>query len=451
MDIRLRVQRLIERLPEDVASPIVHVPFSIRLGRSYPQTRRRLMAEERGGLAFDAPGQWERLRGIVQFANARTAFYRRWYGDHGFDPASLRSWDDWQRVPIVTRNDMQKSPLSDRCVTGAPGMKINTGGTSGQPLEFLLDNEVLGREWAHMHFIWASRGYRTTHRKLTLRGKHFDSGRVLRFNAVSNEYVANSNVPMQRIVDEVIKATRRRPIRWIHGYPSLAAEFAIELSSRPHGEQCEVRDRLFGILLGSEFPAPQYRSPIAEILSSNITSWYGHSEMALLARETSAGTYSTFPTYGFAEAVPAGDGTHRLVCTSLANRAHPFVRYDTGDLVQPISTRRGALEFKVTEGRVGEFITDAKGHRHALTAVIFGRHHEAFELVRHIQVHQVADGHATLVATPRRPDLRPEDVMSRMELSGLDFTWAIRLVEEPVRTRYGKIKLKLAPGDIATR
>jgi phenylacetate-CoA ligase len=338
--------------------------------------------------------------------------------------------------------------MQDRCVTRERGMKINTGGTSGQPLEFLLDGQMLGREWAHMHFIWASRGYRTTHRKLTLRGKHFDASQVLRFNAVSNEYVANSNVPMSKVVDAVIQATRSRPVRWIHGYPSLTAEFAIELSTRRPSDQRDVRDRLFGVLLGSEYPAPQYRTPIAELLSSNISSWYGHSEAVLLARETAIGTYSTFPTYGFAEAVPTGDGTFRLVCTSVENRAHPFVRYDTGDLVRPLGIRRGALEFQVAEGRVGEFITDRQGNKHALTAVIFGRHHEAFELVRHLQVHQSAPGEATLVATPRRPGLTPSDVMSRMNLSGLDFSWTLRVVDEPVRTRYGKIKLKLGPGDL---
>jgi phenylacetate-CoA ligase len=450
MGLRTRVQRLIERIPEPVAVPIVHVPFGLRLGRSYSRSRRHLIAEERGGLAFDAPGQWERLRAIVQLACSRTTFYRKWYAERGFAPTMLRSWDDWQRVPIVTRDDLQRSPMHDRCVPGQRGMKINTGGTSGQPLEFLLDGQMLGREWAHMHFIWTSRGYRTAHRKLTLRGKHFDAKKILRFNVVSNEYVANSNVPMSKVVDAAIQATRDRPIRWIHGYPSLAAEFAIELSMRPPSEQREIRDRLFGVLLGSEYPAPQYRTPIAEVLSSNISSWYGHSEAVLLARETSIGVYSTFPTYGFAEAIPAEGGAFRLVCTSVANRAHPFVRYDTGDLVRPLGTRRGALEFSIAEGRVGEFIVDRHGNRHALTAVIFGRHHEAFELVRHLQVHQSEPGHVTLVATPRQPGLTPSDLMSRMELSGLDFTWTPRIADEPIRTRYGKIKLKLDPSDLGT-
>lgn len=448
MGIRTRVQKLVERLPERLSAPIVHMPFSVRLGSSYSQQKRCLQDEERAGLAFDSQGRWQSLRDTVRFASEHTTFYRNWFADHRFDPESLQSWDDWDQVPIVTRDDLQRSPLQDRCVYGARGMKVNTGGTSGQPLEFLLDPDALGREWAHMHFIWSSHGYRQTHRKLTLRGKHFEPGRALRFNPVNNEYLANSNVPMRLVVDAAIEATRRKPIRWVHGYPSLAAEFASELATRSPASQREFRDRLFGVLLGSEFPAPQYRDPISSVLSSNVVSWYGHSEMVLLARETALGVYSTFPTYGFAEAVPAADGTYRLVCTSIANRTHPFIRYDTGDLVAPICVRRGALEFAVTEGRVGDFITDRNGCRHGLTAVIFGRHHAAFELVRHLQVYQAVQGEATIVATPREPGLSAQELARSMDLAGLDVAWSVKIVEQPLRTRSGKIRLKLGPGDM---
>jgi phenylacetate-CoA ligase len=449
MTLRSRVKEIVERMPESFAAPIVRIPFSWRLGRSYTTARRRLLSEEETGCAFDAPGSLHGLRAIVRHAEVNTSFYRAHYQAAGFSADQLNSWDDWDRVPIVTRGDLQGASLADRCVHRSGGMKVNTGGTSGQPLEFLVDHRALGREWAHMHFIWMSHGYRTSHCKLTLRGKHFGPDRILRFNPVNNEFVANSNLPMYRIVDEILRVTKRTPIRWVHGYPSLVAEFASGLSGRSPREQRDFRDRLFGVLLGSEYPAPHYRQPIAELLSANIVSWYGHSEMAVLARESAVGVYSTFPTYGFAEAVPTEDGAaYRLVCTSIDNTAHPFVRYDTGDLIQPVSTRRGAIEFRVTDGRIGDFIIDRAGNRHTLTAVIFGRHHQAFEFIRHIQVYQAVPGQVTFLVTPRQAGPTPEDIMQSLDLAGLDIRCMVKIVAEPVRTKSGKVKLKIGPVDM---
>ena len=86
------------------------------------------------------------------------------------------------------------------------------------------------------------------------------------------------------------------------------AEFAHALADQTRSVPTAFRARLFGVLLGSEYPAPVYRSVIEQALSANVVSWYGHSEMAILARETTLAVYESLPTYGYAEAVPTGEG-----------------------------------------------------------------------------------------------------------------------------------------------
>src|SRR5690606_13395056 len=106
--------------------------------------------------------------------------YRDFYRKGGFKPSSITSLLDWQEIPIVTKQDLQLIALNDRIISGRKGMKINTGGTSGQPLEFYLENRAFAREWAHMHYIWKAHGYDAKHLKLTFRGKHFDSSTPIR-------------------------------------------------------------------------------------------------------------------------------------------------------------------------------------------------------------------------------------------------------------------------------
>lgn len=301
-----------------------------------------------------------------------------------------------------------------------------------------------------MHHIWKAHGYRQEHLKLTFRGKHFDGGEVLRYNAVHNEYVVNANSSMSAVVEAVARLPRGRVIRWLHGYPSLVAEFANSMTALPARELAAFQARLYGVLLGSEYPAPVYREAISGALSSNIVSWYGHSEMAILARETAEGVYTSYPTYGFAEAVPAADGNgHRLVCTSLHNRVHPFIRYDTGDLIDPVSQSGGTLSFRIREGRVGDFVLDRQGRKLALTAIIFGRHHAAFSMIQHVQVCDHGAGRIVLIVTPKGDSADPAMLLAGFELADLDIDLELRLVGNPIRTPAGKIRLKVDPSLIS--
>lgn len=444
MTIQAQLKGFVEGLPESAGRPFSHVPFVLRFGPAYRRMQAAISFHEVSELGTLDKNSFEQLHSILGFVTENVPFYREFYRSKGFSFEDFRSLGDWGSVPVVTKSDLQNVPPKDRCASGAKGMPVNTGGTSGQPLEFLLDNQAFAREWAHVHYIWKAHGYRPQHVKVTFRGKHFDKTQPLRYNAVHNEYVANANCPMSQIVDAVLALPRGMVIRWLHGYPSLVSEFAHALSERLPAVQADVRSRLFGVLLGSEYPAPVYRSVIEQVLSTNVVSWYGHSEMAVLARETSRGVYESLPTYGYAEAVPTGNGNeHRLVCTSFYNRAHPFIRYDTGDLIEPVSMHGGSLAFRIREGRVGDFIYDRSGHKHALTAIVFGRHHGAFELLQHLQVRDEGQGRITLVLTPRDPRVKPETLKQGFDLDDLDIDLKLELVDEPIRTQAGKIRLKI--------
>lgn len=447
---RSRAKSAVELLPESAGRPLSRVPFTVRLGHHYARSVGAIRETEARSASDVAQSILSEIRDIVRYVFDYVEFYRQHYQRNDFSPDSLKSYEDISRIPIVTKADLQSVPPSARCAVGARGMRVNTGGTSGQPLEFLLDKHAFAREWAHMHHIWKTRGYRQEHLKLTFRGKHFEDGEALRYNAVHNEYVVNANSSMSAVVEAVARLPRGRVIRWLHGYPSLVAEFAHAMAALPAPELAAFQSRLYGVLLGSEYPAPAYREAISRTLSSNIVSWYGHSEMAILARETAQGVYTSYPTYGFAEAVPAADGNgHRLVCTSLHNRVHPFIRYDTGDLIDPVSQSGGRLSFRIREGRVGDFVLDRRGRKLALTAIIFGRHHAAFSMIQHVQVCDHGAGRIALIVTPKSDSVDPAALLAGFDLADLDIDLELCLVGNPIRTPAGKIRLKVDPSLIS--
>lgn len=426
------------------ATSLSLLPNDLRIGLGYSRYSRMIAAEQKLSEQDQVILAFEKLKKIVEFAFANIPFYRKIYASHGFHPSSLKAPEDWGSVPIVSKEDMQKAPLSERCVSSVASTPANTGGTSGRPLSFMLPDHAAAIEWAHMHELWKPRGYNSSGLKLRIGGTHFAHNEPFQYHPRHNELIVNSNCPLSTVAREVVRQSDRYVIRWIHGYPSLVAEFTQALLANGSNSVSIIRNRLYGVLLGSEFPAPVYRDNIENILSANVLSWYGHSEMALLAGETARGVYRSLPTYGFAEAVKIdqNDNAH-LICSSMHNFVHPFIRYDTGDRIEALPSIGASLSFRITEGRVGDFVFDRNGRRLGLTAIIFGRHHAAFDDILHVQVKQDMKGHITLLIVPRGNAVQVAQLANGFDFSGLDLDWDIEIIDAPIRSSAGKVKLKL--------
>jgi phenylacetate-CoA ligase len=439
MNIRLAAKDFAERLPDFLARALPLVPFAIRLGPEYNRSRL-LITQLRKQRPIDNQ-KWllDRLQKILEHAFATNAFYRDLFGRSGFHPSRLKTLEHLKDIPVVSKAELRKYHLDERSAPGVGRIKVNTGGTSGEPLEFYVDAGAFAREWAHMHTIWESAGYSPREIKLTLRGRNLGEV-LLRYNGVHNEYVLNvyaQKAEACAALEPVIKSGR---LRWIHGYPSLVAEFVDWLGANRPMLLNTLRKNLKGVLLGSEFPAPHYRAIIADVLAVPIVSWYGHSEMSALANEHAPNEYVPFQSYGFCEAVETGRGT-RLVTTSLWNRASHFIRYDTGDGIEA-HMRNGLLErFRITEGRIGEFILDRTGIPIGLTALIFGRHHAAFEKTRHVQVRQRRPGEIDLLLVPRDPRCAMEELIRGFDFTHVQLDVSFILIDEPIRTTAGKTPL----------
>ena len=104
-------------------------------------------------------------------------------------------------------------------------------------------------------------------------------------------------------------------------------------------------------------------------------------------------------------------------------------------------------EFAIKEGRGGDFIEDKNGKKIPLTALIFGRHHKAFDVAEYIQIGQSEPGKATLYVTLNRhsPEKAPtlEALPGLFDLSNVDIDFDFKILDKPIRTAMGKLKLRV--------
>lgn len=433
-----KLKSLGEYIPEPAGKALAGVPYSWRLGKEYQRKREQLERFAKLGRREQKAWIEKALLPMVNWAKEEHPFYRDVYGHLDLK----EGLDHFKNVPIIAKDDLQQVPLEKRSILEKGSYLTNTGGSSGSPLVFYLDSKAFAREWAHMHFIWERLGYRSTDLKLVFRGKNLGD-RPLIYNPVHNEFVINAYCPYERIVDALWRKMRRNRIRFLHGYPSAIYDFIQYCLEHRSDIIEELSKSLKGILYASEYPAPIYRKPVEACLEVKSISWYGHSEFSVLAYEVEEYLYAPLHTYGYAEAVPSNVG-YRLVCTGYYNRVCPFIRYDTGDLIEPVEQDDILRTFRITAGRMGDFVTDGSGKRVSLTALIFGRHHPIFDQVRFLQIAQKDAGKAVIIVTrEEHRKLSKEKAFSLMDLNNVNIKFDILVVDQPFRTKAGKVVLKV--------
>jgi phenylacetate-CoA ligase len=119
--------------------------------------RETMPAEQRDELIV------ERIRQVMAYAWERSPFYRRKWDAAGIHPTSIRTLEDFERVPVVRKDELRTDqaahePFGSYLCVGPDEVKhVNgTSGTTGRPTAF----GICERDWrsianAHARVLWA--------------------------------------------------------------------------------------------------------------------------------------------------------------------------------------------------------------------------------------------------------------------------------------------------------
>jgi len=444
------IKKSLQEIPYPLGTALAYWRYGWRpgIGFEYSKKRRDLNVFEGADLEQQKQFIFEKIKASLAAA-AKLPFYREAWASANVRLDDIDGFEDLNKLPIISKEQLREVELSDRSRSVLGRYVANTGGTSGSPLGFYITPKLIPNEWAHMHRIWEKLGYRAHDLKLVISGRNLGTSPVA-YDGLRHSLVVNIYAPFDEVCDGLRKWIVDKKLAYLHGYPSAVAEFGLQLAEFAPDLLGRLRGDLKGAFLGSEYPAPLYRQTIEDIFEVGSVSWYGHTERCVLAWERDEPyIYSPFHTYGFAEAIWDGAlSSWRLVATSYGNYACPFVRYDTGDLIEPVDHEEGLLRsFRIKEGRVGDFVTDKQGHRISLTGLIFGRHHKVFEFATHVQVQQKTAGDLTVFVAMREgfsdSKVNNHSLRDYMDLDNLNLDIQVVSVEKPFRTSAGKVPLKV--------
>lgn len=306
--------------------------------------------------------QEERLCCIVDQAYNHTIYWKRIFDERGLKPEDIRTISDLQKLPILTKDDI-RAHYDEIVADNAPQYphrKDQTGGTTGEPMKYLVSEDVWGYVTANKIAAWRATGYRFGDPFMALgsasifKKKAPLTRRILDW--IRNEKAVNSMNLDDALCQQYIDILNKKQIHYIYGYASaiyLLAKYALD-------HQIDM-SHMQGAFTTSENLTDIYRETIEKAFGCRVMDCYGSRDAGVTAYEVTPGGYHV----GYSAILEVIDefepdkGT--LIATNLLNIAFPLLRYnygDAGELHSPV--KREELKDK-SDGYNGQVLKKIYG------------------------------------------------------------------------------------------
>jgi len=92
-----------------------------------------LLANARRSPAVIRRIQERKLQALVAHAFRSVPFYRQLYREAGFDPFSIKSFEDLAQLPPVSKKDLLERPLAEVIAAGVSPEECESASSSGSP------------------------------------------------------------------------------------------------------------------------------------------------------------------------------------------------------------------------------------------------------------------------------------------------------------------------------
>lgn len=421
------VKKLYKATPHSLTRILELLPFDFFCGKAY---RRQMKAIEE--CSYE-PASDKHIEALLDFANdviKNVPYYIDFCNKNKI--SKLNDLGDFYSLPVISKEMLSNNlDLFADSRYRDKSYSVSTGGTTGNQLSFLMENEAFGKEWAFVNSYIREIGGNENDRRLCLRGvSGIEKDSLIGYNPLYKEMLISPfHLTEERIEKDIELIIKFKP-KWIHGYPSSVAllakhllklgrkipsvEFVLLVSEKLYDEQCEIITSVFGY---------------------NIHTFYGMTERVIFAPFIN-NKFVPNPLYCLVE-----DINGELIGTGFVNRSFPLLRYKTGDAAITTKASNGIVtSMSEILGRWGkEFLIGASGVHISMTAL--NVHCGALTSVDKFQFVQEKQGECFLniVLNEELDAKKINDILSAFQNKvGSELLIQIRIVERIELSKRGK-------------
>lgn len=316
--------------------------------------------------------QLGRLRELLLHAYRHVPYYREPLDAADMKDGAIATLHDLQKLPLLTKSIIRAN--SDRMKSNQARelLRLNTGGSSGEPLIFWLGKERVSHDVAAKWRATRWWGVDIGDPEIVVWGSPIELKAQDRLRAVRDMLFRTYLLPAfemsERKLDEYIDTLRTVRPRMLFGYPSsigVIVEHARKTRKRLDNLGVKV------VFVTSERLYDHQRAAIEQGFACPVANGYGGRDAGFVAHQCPAGSMHITAEDiiveiidGAGRPLPAGQ-EGEVVVTHLATRDFPFIRYRTGDVAmldnRSCSCGRGLPLLKEIQGRTTDFVMAADG------------------------------------------------------------------------------------------
>lgn len=280
---------------------------------------------------------------------------------------------EWHDLPILTKADLQQ-PLVNRLSNGYQLSKVyvnKTSGSSGHPFTFAIDKEAHALTWANTIHLF---GQYNIDFNQSLQARFygipldFIGNKKERFkDFLSHRYRFNIFDLSDNVLENYLSVFAKKPFEYINGYTNCIVAFA-QFLDKKNIVLKSICPSLKVVICTSEMLFEDDKALMQKTFGVPVVNEYGASELGIIAFENPMGIWEVNNNTLFVEVVDENgtivpNGSEgRILVTSLYNKAHPFIRYEIGD-IGSIEENNGLLAIKKLSGRTSDMAVLSNGKK----------------------------------------------------------------------------------------
>jgi len=315
--------------------------------------------------------QNEALASLLQLARTAVPFYRDHLNRcHEIEPQNARAI--LATLPIITRADIQRDPDAFRSSLTESAYPDATGGSSGTPMRFWVDRQTQQQRESSLYWSDSLAGWEYGERIAMLWGSDKDvrsaSQRArmqVRWRLDNRRWYNAFNMGESQMAEFHRQMTRFRP-HIIVAYAGSMEIYARFLESSKLMPNYPIKS----IVCSAEVLTLQAREVIDRVFPCPVYNRYGNREFGAIATECSEHQGLHINERDCVIEIKSPDSrtiAGNLIVTYLHNKAMPFLRYNTGDMVTSHSEtacRCGRLSSRLSgiTGRESDTIRTGSGN-----------------------------------------------------------------------------------------
>ncbi|MGE4300373.1 MAG: phenylacetate--CoA ligase family protein [Victivallaceae bacterium] len=334
-------------------------------------------------------------------------FYHRKYSEAGITPSDIRSSDDIQKVPLLTREEIKNNVEDMVCrdVKRKSIFKVGTGGSTGTPLRFYHEKAEPYLNISFRTLSWWGLNPEDNVASVIRRADtSVNRVKSLIWDWPKKRVFLNAMMISPKSMEEFIELAKKYDIQYIWGYEGGI----YQLATYVHENKISLPLKAV-ITTSAPLPKP-HRLFISKVFKAQVFDQYGSCEIHFLAAECQKheGLHilSDLHRVEFVDDsdnnVPDGEYGD-IVVTDFVNKSFPFIRYKNGDVGRKLlHTCSCGMPFPLMDavkGRTSDMIVFSDGSCIAgdYLTTIFDAYADS---VQAFQVFQKLDGTVILRVVP---------------------------------------------------